>query len=263
MMYIPEEKHEAFWKKVNKARRWSCYDSVNLFYEASMQPVELAIVSERMMAFISKEKNRQHLHGIWCDGSLSWATDGERYMARRTIDQPCWLDKKGVRHAATDVSVNKHEAGQYPLIRQCLVKSYASEYVYDAASLRALCDMAKLYWATLLKHSDYSKAELGPPLIQFTFTDSGIAAVLYEQSLDKAVYHPSAKCFGAEARGHVDRLMRITVNAAYLKAALDKYDGPVSIYFLDDYSPIEIHREDGERHGIMPFKFYPRILEKK
>jgi hypothetical protein len=188
---------------------------------------------KRLERFVSKDANKPYLAGVHGDGQYAYASDGFRAVMVKSSDVP---PREG-----------------YPNVKGVLLKpeNVSSVHSMDAGSLHALSNVA-------IKHVKAHGYKDEIPKVIFKRSANGdIHASIYDAHHD--VKPPSIKVEGKTHQGpHSGDLPSDGVtlmNAKYLKDALDEHKGAVSIKFSKDHNgPIEIHRQDGERHLIMPIR---------
>jgi len=187
------------------------------------------------------------------------ATDGHR-IAIVPVHE---TTERGMHHAskkelARGVSAEslKEQGIKYPDINRVIPEEdKGKQHHLDAEALTHLAALG----AAGPRHKVGGKMKQGGGnLVTFHLNDDGHAVA---EAHHGAGGGKQGEIQGAHVSGRADRKRtkggkrdRIGISAKYLHDALKGSKGKVRVQITDPYSPVVIHREDGEKHIIMPVR---------
>lgn len=219
--------------------------------------------AKRLKTFASDDDTRptlQHMNVQSHDGQTSAvATDGHR-LAIVPVHE---TTERGMHHAskadlARGVTAEslKEQGVTYPDINRVIPKEdTGKQHHLDAEALTHLASLG----ASGPRHKvDGKMKQSGGNVVTFHVGDDGHAVAAAHHGAGGGKQgeiqgeHTSGRPNPNRAKG--SKRDRIGISAKYLHDALKGSKGKVRVQITDPYSPVVIHREDGEKHVIMPMR---------
>lgn len=225
------------------------------------KPVDVKHLSQ----FTTKDETRKNLMGIHADGKMAVATDGHRLAMVPTTEKGHIehaggkeVERHALDEAEKDGLVYKAPGGNdsfpdYKQIFKKVDKSDASVHSFDAGTLRALAEAAVKRGKTMKAAGHES-----PVFLRIHRDDQGNVHAYIPDRENDTHKAPDIKVHGKTHKKpnatSLEHGNDTSMQASYLADALKGATGPVTLRIEDPFSPIDIHRGDGERHIVMPMR---------